>query len=250
MAATVGIARQIGAQPCLPRTWSYRRWFNCPDDWFTRPGSNRSTLEAHQWEGLGHIDERARLYLQDLGLFRDVADEIRSGFQLSQEGKHRAHSMLDKIAYMRMEGAAVLHIRRGDLLTQEQGFQPVLPVSYYRDAIELLGVDEVVVFSDDPDWCRDELPSLLGVKVYTESTSLLRPHGPDYRRAPASDWTDLWLMSYGNPLVISNSTYAWWAAWLGQAERVLYPGTWFGPKLDYIDTSLMFDGLDWEEIPC
>jgi hypothetical protein len=202
-------------------------------------------------EYLAHIDPRARPYLQDPGLFRDVADEIRVAFQLSGEGQRHTFHLLDRIAYMRMEDAAVLHVRRGDLLTQTQGYQPVLPIDYYRNAIETLGVDEVVAFSDDTDWCRGTLPGLLDVKVYVESTAPPRSHIPaEYRRQGAVDWMDLWLMSYGNPLIISNSTYAWWAAWLGQPDRVLYPETWFGPALDYIDTDLLFAGLDWERVPC
>lgn len=249
VAATVGIARAIGAQPCLPSRWSYRPFLNCPAEWF-RPPRGRS-IEAWQWEGLDYMDERARLYLQDPALFRDVADEIREAFQ-PNESAAAQHLGWNS----RRDGGVAVHVRRGDLLIQTQGFQPALTVDapgYYRtalDVIDPMGVLPVVVFSDDPAWCEQNMADLVGREVEVWHGEP-RSHIPsEYRRQTPKDWIDLILMSQFDRIVISNSTFAWWSAWLSKAD-VLYPQLWWGPKLDYIDWRLMVPPeFGWREVPC
>lgn len=250
VAATVGIARAIGAQPCLPSRWSYRPFLNCPAEWF-RPPRGRS-IEAWQWEGLDYMDERARLYLQDPALFRDVADEIREAFQ-PNESAAAQHLGWNS----RWDGGVALHVRRGDLLIQTQGFQPALTVDapgYYRtalDAIDPMGVLPVVVFSDDPQWCAENQLEVFGRKVEVRQTKP-RSHIPrEYRNQPAMDWIDLLLMGQFENMVISNSTYGWWAAWLNtRAKNVLYPDLWYGPNLAHVNTELLFVDLPWRRVPC
>lgn len=200
------------------------------------------------------MDERARLYLQDPALFRDVADEIRAAFQPNERAaaEHLGwHSLWDD--------AIAVHIRRGDLLTQTQGFQPALTVDapdYYRtalDAIDPMGVKHVVVFSDDADWCSANACDLLGRDGRSIEVWRGRPRSHlhrEYVRQEPMDWVDLILMSRFDHLVISNSTYAWWAAWLNEFSDVLYPELWFGPALDYIDTDLLTADLPWRQVPC
>lgn len=249
VAATVGIARAIGAQPCLPSRWSYRPFLSCPAEWF-RPARGRA-IEAWQWEGLGYMDERARLYLQDPALFRDVADEIREAFQPNERAaaEHLGWNQ-------RWDGGIALHVRRGDLLTQTQGFQPALTVDapdYYRtalDVIDPMGVMAVVVFSDDPEWCKANQHEAFGREVEVWHGTP-RSHVPsEYRRQKPKDWVDLTLMSQFDHLIMSNSTFAWFAAWLRPDRDVLYPSLWFGPNLDYISTDLLFVDLPWRQVPC
>jgi hypothetical protein len=69
------------------------------------------------------------------------------------------------------------------------------------------------VFSDDPQWCRNEL----------------KPEYPtrfmDTSRIPAADLT---VMSHCRHFIISNSTFGWWAAWLGESadKIVIAPAQW------------------------
>ena len=250
VAATVGIARAIGARPCLPPRWSYRPYLNVPDEWF-RPARGRA-IEAWAWEGLEYMDERARLYLQDPALFRDVADEIRSAFQPKEA------PAVEHLGWNRRWGDGIaLHVRRGDLLTQEQGFQPALTEDapgYYRsalDAIDPMDVMPVVVFSDCANWCRDYMRVVAGrpVEVWFGKP---RSHKPsEYRRQMPEDWVDLILMSQFDHLVMSNSTFAWWAAWLNPDRDVLYPDLWWGPRLSHLDHHVMIPPeFGWREVPC
>ena len=255
VASSVGIARARGDDLALPMNWSYRPFLSCPDEWFGR----RRGIEAWQTEQVAHIDERARLYLQDPALFRDVADEIRAAFRPNERAgaEHLGWNP-------RWDDAIAVHVRRGDLLTQTQGYQPALTVDapdYYRtalDVIDPMGVMHVVAFSDDPEWCEANQHETFGRDVEVWHGKPRSHIQREYRRQAPRDWVDLILMSQFEHLVMSNSTFAIWAAYLGgDRQRVIYPSLWFGEKLAYINWRLMipsaghvFWHAGWREVPC
>ena len=87
---------------------------------------------------------------------------------------------------------------------------------------EQLGRDcGYLVFSDDFDWCRQNLrrPRANG----SESDLI-------YCKYP-SHWHQLALMSLCDHHIVANSSFSWWGAWLGKNPRqtVIAPDPWFGP---------------------
>jgi hypothetical protein len=67
----------------------------------------------------------------------------------------------------------------------------------------------------------------------------------DYAESPISD---LLAMSSAKGLVMSNSTFSWWAAWLGgqkQALNVIAPCPWFAQESAAED---QLYGPNWERI--
>ena len=121
-------------------------------------------------------------------------------------------------AELRRPGAVAVHVRRGDFTTQPAF--AVCTAGYYRQAIERLRARVPAarfhVFSDDPAWCREHLH---GPDVVV----------PDQPAADANPLHSLHLMSLASHHVIANSSYSWWAAWLGRKEDqiVLCPPRWF-----------------------
>jgi hypothetical protein len=249
VAACLGIAQQIGARPHIPPTWSYRPWFNLPDAFYEPAPPD--AMPADQWDGLAHIDPRARMYLQDLGLFVDIASDIRRWFHPSAQAEE-AMAADPAWELVRRPHTIALHVRRGDTVTQPKGFQPLAPISFYIDALEGFAPDQpVVVFSDDPKWCRERFaPHFAGRGLAVVDHGNGRSHRPGiYHRQPAMDWLDLQLMAEAAHHVISNSTYAWWSAWLADNPVPRYPSVWWGPNLAYIDSKLMIPD-SWIEVPC
>ena len=59
-----------------------------------------------------------------------------------------------------------------------------------------------------------------------------------------SGYVDMCLMSMCTDFIISNSTFSWWAAWLGNKGKVIAPKNWFPDDKDTSD--LYCDG--WEVI--
>jgi hypothetical protein len=126
-----------------------------------------------------------------------------------------------------------LHVRRSDYLNMPQ-YHPVLPISYYSEALQKLSTKgkKVVVFSDDITWCKEKFQ---GEKfVFIENNLPI---------------VDLYLMSFCKENIIANSSFSWWGAYFNRSskKRVIAPKLWFGPGYaDYITSDLYCSG--WEVI--
>ena len=112
-----------------------------------------------------------------------------------------------------------IHVRLGDYLKHDEFGIP--SVNYYLNAIrEVLGlskIDEIWMFSDQPD---------LAGKMF-ESTDMTKIR--IIENFSKDDSQILELMRYGSAYVIGNSSFAWWAAKLSyNADAiVIVPSPWF-----------------------
>ena len=126
-----------------------------------------------------------------------------------------------------------IHVRRGDYLQYQDRF-PVLPLSYYDSVLrEFHGDHEYYIFSDDPAWCRNHW------------------QGREYKvvegNAPVED---LYLLSCCKHIVIANSSFSWWAAWLNDngGKRVIAPYDWKGPGYEALRKGHEVLPSHWERI--
>lgn len=163
-------------------------------------------------------------YWQSEKYFGRHADQIREDFTFAPPHGRNA----DLAAEIGETLSVSLHVRRGDYLSV--GAHGVCDQAYYDAALALLmpriGPEPVIyVFSDDPDWARDNLV-LPGRRVVV-----------DHNGAEA-DYEDMRLMSLCQHNIIANSSFSWWGAWLNtHPERVVVaPEAWFAdPKLSNPD---------------
>lgn len=115
-----------------------------------------------------------------------------------------------------------VHLRRGDYL--DNPAIGVLDKEYYLTALKLLeerGLrwDAVWVFSDDAQRAENDLK---GIFTGTEQVIYISPPQDSH------SFESLYLMSKLAILVTANSTFSWWAAYLGDSQRpVVCPKTWF-----------------------
>lgn len=113
-----------------------------------------------------------------------------------------------------------LHVRRSDYL----GLGWEIGIDYYQRAIDYLSerIDKPVffIFSDDIKWAQNNLHI---------------PHSTYYMNQNTVDsaYEDLRLMSLCKYFIIANSSFSWWAAWLGNfsAKVVITPSDWFEEPL-------------------
>lgn len=164
-------------------------------------------------------------FYQSEDYFANCADAVRKAFQFDT-GRLNTRS---REAAKRMENEQCLsiHIRRGDYLN-ENGRYDTYSLDYYRQGIqyieERVGACVPYIFSDDIDWCRQNLP--LENAVYVDWNS------------GADSWQDMYLMSRCHHNIIANSTFSWWGAWLNPhaAKIVVAPRQWTadGDKTDII----------------
>ena len=137
----------------------------------------------------------------------------------------------------------VLHIRYGDYRSnpKTRAFHGLTSVSYYLDSVGYLSslenFQEIVIFSDEPE---------LGFADFTDSYTGDIP----VRIAAASEgpFEDLITMSTAKGIVTSNSTFSWWAAWLGSEcrnLRIVLPKPWLREFTDF-DVRLCAPG--WHQL--
>jgi len=161
-------------------------------------------------------------YFQSSHYFNDVSGEIRELFTPSaaiQEAvQERWGDLLTEESKAR---SVVVHVRRTDYLVgANASFHAVTTPAYYlRALVEMrrrLPTARFVVLSDDLAWCRAQ-------RFFPADTVFADE--PDDCRA-------LWLMSQFRHYIIANSTFSWWATWLGAEPTltVIAPDRWFGPK--------------------
>jgi hypothetical protein len=141
-------------------------------------------------------------YWQSEKYFADIADQVRKEFYLP-----KASIEDDMVA---------VTVRRGDYLSLPDVFHN-LGESYYRDALEIFPGYTVVVFSDDPAWCIENLD------------------WADYVMPCNTAVTDLSLLSSFKNHIIANSSFGWWGAWLANGNTVVSPRDWFTNGLDTTD---------------
>ena len=122
-----------------------------------------------------------------------------------------------------------MHIRRGDYLTltSASNYHGNLDNSYYQQAFKLIHQKDdtvkIIIFSDDIEWCRCNFHGLKNIHFSPSP-------------ADAKSWEDMILMSLCRGIIIANSSYSWWSAWLGDMRygianrQVIAPKQWFRNK--------------------
>lgn len=169
-------------------------------------------------------------YWQSERYFADRADAIRADFTLRQPLSDASAELLERA---RSDHSVGLHVRRGDFVSLDNAAQMhgLCSLDYYRRAIALVRARcpdcRLLVFSDDPTWARAQLPL---------DASALFVTGND-----ASPEQDLALMRACKHHIIANSSFSWWAAWLGYSPQqiVIAPAPWYAnPKMDARDLAV------------
>jgi hypothetical protein len=111
----------------------------------------------------------------------------------------------------------VIHARRGDYLKLADIHRP-LTEEYYSAAISTIKANKYILISDDPEfWNSDEMSF-----KNSETTERITFNEDEI--------TTLYLMSKSHNLIIANSSFSWWGAFLaGPNAQVVAPAKWFGP---------------------
>ncbi len=165
--------------------------------------------EAYIWAQMreGVIPD---IYLQSQKYWEKYKDEIRSRFS-SGIGRD------ERVA---------IHIRRGDYLKVSQFHVNLWDTGYYKEAVKQFPQDtKFLVFckdgqseaqdQDDQEWCQDNIP-LLGINF-------------EMFKHTDNETQDFNAMASCRGIVMANSTFSWWAAWLNphHDKKIICPKTWF-----------------------
>jgi hypothetical protein len=196
-------------------------------------GFSRIAFKENQFpynDAFGNIRRPMYLqgYWQSEKYFKSAEDKLRSELCVLDKPDAANQAILDRILPC---PAVSLHIRRGDYVTNASAasVHGVCPLDYYDAAIRHIGSlvqdPHFFVFSDDPQWAKDNLKTDYPIQF-------VDVNGPD------RGVEDMWLMKSCKHHIVANSSFSWWAAWLNnrQDKIVVAPKTWFlDKKLDSRD---------------
>lgn len=146
-------------------------------------------------------------YWQSEKYFKGIEDIIRKELSPTDDIKNRLKSNLTD------SKSVSLHVRRTDYITSN-GFHPLQTIKYYEEALNIIGdYDNLFIFSDDIEWCRNNLN--FDKSVFMDGFT---------------DIEDIWMMSMCDNNIIANSSFSWWGAWLNNNpnKKVVAPLNWFG----------------------
>lgn len=115
-------------------------------------------------------------------------------------------------------GYAFIHIRRGDYLQHKETLG-ILSLDYFiNGVIQLanLGYEKFCIISDDPDWAERAVENF--------PPGVYRILSRDFQ---LTDEETLSIASQAPAILISNSSFGYWAALAGREKTILGPKTWF-----------------------
>lgn len=168
-------------------------------------------------------------YWQSYKYFESINDLIKEELTLKQKPDQKNAGFLQLV---KKESESVgLHIRRGDYISDKRSaaHHGAKGLEYYGKAIDYIGSKlshpSFFIFSDDIAWVKENL-KINAPTFYADFNS------------PGKGSEDLRLMSNCNHFIIANSSFSWWAAWLGLNlhKIVIAPKLWFmDPKIDTSD---------------
>ena len=148
-------------------------------------------------------------FYQSEKYFKHIESSIREDFTFREEIRTPCEEIFQ------WDNPISLHVRRTDYL-QNSGNHYNLGMDYYEKALNEFEPDrQVLVFSDDPQWCVEH-------KLFEGDRFCISETG-DNR-------LDLCLMSMCKTHIIANSSFSWWGAWLSGSDDVIAPMKWFGPN--------------------
>lgn len=165
-------------------------------------------------------------YWQSAKYFKNSVNEIRKAFEFPHPNLYNTR-MRDLI---NSDNSVGIHVRRGDYLLDPE-YKGLCELDYYVRAIQRIGIEDkhFFIFSNDINWCKENIVTILGNAHVTFV---------DGNRGADSAW-DMYLMSLCNELIIANSSFSWWGAFLNRkAQTIVAPKKWINRNYEadvYLD---------------
>jgi hypothetical protein len=219
-ALLLGVQAKLDRNIVLPETIGNIQLFQCFDIKGCHFFNERDIFSPCRFEERQfHFDKKVfrtedhtdfKGYFQTEKYFEHCRDKVRETFIFKEEIKDRANQWIESY---KQHNLVSLHVRRTDYV-HLPNHHPLCTLDYYKTAIAEFPDAHFIIFSDDIEWCKENLQ----IENATFADT-------------GSDYVDLCVMSMCNHHIIANSSYSWWGAWLNPSEtkRVIAPKIWFGP---------------------
>lgn len=220
IAAVLGYAAEHGCRPRLPRwyCWAsgtdYEQYF----PW----------IKIHYGRCTGAVLRERHFYYEKLPFIYNL--DLRGNFQSEKYFSHIRDRIRELYAeppaitvqldtYCREHGLQAfdaLHIRFYSQAVRDQGPMEALPRSYFRNAIASMTARRPLVIATDD---KVRLGQFLSDTGIDRNAHVLQFENP---------LLDFYMLSRSRQIAISNSSFSWWAAYLGTPkERIIAPQRYY-----------------------
>jgi hypothetical protein len=177
-------------------------------------------------------------YFQSVSYFFPFQEEVAQKFEIRK--KYRKKFLKKYGEIFSSEKVIAVHVRKTDYLYHGNdhlgGDDISLPISYYKNIFDRITSkdDFLIIFvGDDLTDFKQEFDGKENV-IFEENDQII----------------DFQILMNADVMILSNSTFAWWAAFLNRKEnkQVFAPKYWLGhlTKVEYPDR--VFSCLDWKVI--
>jgi hypothetical protein len=212
IASTIGIAKKWGVEFSFP-VWDERDFFinktpllsEFKIDFILKFPMDYAELQPYD-------NSEIRGFMQSEKYFSHCKELIRYYFEMPE---------MD----VNFTDCAAIHFRGGDY---GSNYFPRQKIDYYEKALTILPEKKkYYIFTDDLKSAK----KIFGLSFkYISSDNYIE---------------DFMILREFDSFIISNSTFAWWAAWLSKKPNkiIIAPKTWFGQKFNINKTDIYADGF-------
>lgn len=230
IATVISTAKKLGSNFVFPNnTWAGHRGkidvdLSIFDYDFTRQDldiENVYNEKLFNYEPIQFEGSEVKLsgFFQSWKYFEDIKQDLIQKYFVPNK------NILENLEkYSITEQSLGISVRRGDYLMLQDN-HCVLSIDYYQRIINEYfenRVDSIYIFSDDLEWCSETFG-----------------HGCEYVKEDIG--TQLFMMTRMKHLIMSNSTFSWWGAYLNSKQgTIIAPTPWFGPNYKDKDTKDLY----------
>lgn len=227
IAATIGYALENGCKYYF-KNFKYEKYLNLN---YTSPYEDFVNIEYKETDFsynkipkvsdlLKHTDNNTIIslsgYFQSEKYFKQNSFIVKKSFELRKNHKKYLYEKYN----LEDNNYCGIHVRRTDYVNNP--YYEQLNKEYYLNAVKTLYGNEwnnihYIVCSDDIEYCKNMFSDFNNVAYSNENIDIY----------------DLYLLSYCKDLIMANSSFSWWSAFLKEENygRVITPTLWFTSKL-------------------
>jgi hypothetical protein len=243
-AALVGIAKNKGYDFRIPNNCDLVNGFemlHCGDRYGLISGDEVELHDSHEFcqelydECPNHVTLNG--YFQTEKYFKNAEKLIRLDFRFKEEILKEVDSHYNNIL---ADNPVSICIRDYEDSFDYPGCSHNhrnIPIEYFYEAIEMFGKDRTYIV------CSNNIGRF---KEFFNGNNFIFN---DVESKVEKQFFDLCLISKCQDFIISNSTFSWWGAWLGNRGKVIAPTPWYGVGLSHINTDDLYPN-NWEKIKC
>ena len=184
--------------------------------------------------------------------FQDILSEVKKAFTFPDVekikiGPRANENFLIYYDEITRSNAVGIHLRRSDSRSDEGLYENICTTEYYvagiKYVMERVPDSKFFVFSNEPKWVKNWVIDIIkGLITDDMSKDEIRALRDRFVLIEANDeytsYLDLYLLSKCNHNILSNSTFSWWGAWIGDYGKkiTIAPSTW----LNGVDSSEIY----------